>query len=167
MDILSHALYGYAITLRKSKFALAAFFGALPDLFAFTIPFIIGVFSGGFVRDGRPIFGDYVSFLYSISHSLVIAAVVFVIIYAFKKKVYIWMLGWPLHILLDIPTHSKEFFATPFLFPISDFRFDGIPWSTSYIFFPNWILIAIIYIYLFRKEIKMFFKNLTKKTISN
>lgn len=164
MDIVSHALWGYAITLRKSKFLLAALFGALPDLFAFTIPFIFNLFNGGFDHHNIPVFGEYVNVLYSISHSLFIAILVFAIIYAIRKKVYIWMLGWPLHILIDIPTHSLEFFATPFLFPISDLRFDGIPWSNPFIFFTNWTLIALFYTYLFRKELKSFFiKTLRKK----
>lgn len=160
MDTLSHALWGYAVTLRKAKFGLAAFFGAFPDLFAFTLPFTIGILNGGLKSHGPPNFPDYIGFLYSLSHSLVICALVFAIIYAFKKKIYLWMIGWPLHILMDIPTHEKAFFATPFLYPLSNFTVDGIRWSNPYIFSINWILLFGVYAYLFRKEIKNVF---TKK----
>lgn len=55
------------------------------------------------------------------------------------------MLAWPLHILVDIPTHSERFFPTPFLWPLSDFHVDGHPWSDPRIFIPNVILIAGLY----------------------
>jgi hypothetical protein len=40
------------------------------------------------------------------------------------------MLGWLLHIAIDIPTHSFRYYATRFLWPVSDFRIDGIAWRT-------------------------------------
>jgi len=160
MDTLSHALWGYVATQRKAKFWKAAFFGAFPDLFAFTIPFVMMVFAGGMFTRHRPNFPEYISTLYNISHSLIICALVFGIIYAFRKKLYIWMIGWPLHILMDIPTHEKEFFPTLFLYPFSNFVVDGIRWSNPYIFFTNWGLLIILYGYLFRKEIKVFWKKI-------
>lgn len=157
MDTLLHALWGFAITNRKANFWLAGFFGALPDLFSFTIPIILGIFYGGqfWTSDS-----EYIRILYNISHSLVVCIFVFLIVYAFKRKVYLFMLGWPFHILIDIPTHEKGFYATEFLYPISNFSFDGIRWSNPYIFFGNWILLLVFYAYLFRKEIKYEFKKI-------
>ena len=57
------------------------------------------------------------------------------------------MLAWPFHILLDFPFHSKEYFPTKLLYPLTDFSFDGIPWSNPEIWFPNISGIIILFIY--------------------
>jgi membrane-bound metal-dependent hydrolase YbcI (DUF457 family) len=59
------------------------------------------------------------------------------------------MLAWPLHILVDIPTHSSQFFPTPFLWPVSDFYINGVSWGQPIIFIPNAILIVCLYVYYF------------------
>ena len=43
-------------------------------------------------------------------------------------------IAWPFHIILDFFTHSIEYFPTPILWPISDYKFDGIPWSNKLCF---------------------------------
>jgi hypothetical protein len=60
------------------------------------------------------------------------------------------MLGWALHILIDIPTHSLRFFATPFLWPLSDYRFNGISWGNRWFMLANYTALAIVYILLWR-----------------
>lgn len=168
MDTISHGLYSVFLVkgvFNKGKLWLAFLFGILPDIIPFGIPFITMIFSGlSFSRDNPSQFiPSYTNALYNFTHSLVIAFVIFGLIYLIKKKVYVWMLGWPLHILVDIPTHSGDFFPTPFLYPISNFTINGIGWGNPYIFFPNWILIAILAIIVFNKEIKEFFKKQRKK----
>ena len=44
-------------------------------------------------------------------------------------------------------THSVEFFPTPIFWPLSNYRFDGIPWSNIYVFTTNIILIFLIFFY--------------------
>ena len=44
------------------------------------------------------------------------------------RRPVIGMLGWLLHILIDVPTHSKAYYATKIFWPLSDWGFDGIPW---------------------------------------
>ena len=56
------------------------------------------------------------------------------------------MLAWPFHVLLDFPFHSIKYFPTPILWPISDYKFDGIPWSNPYIWFSNIAGIILLYI---------------------
>jgi membrane-bound metal-dependent hydrolase YbcI (DUF457 family) len=168
MDKLSHALWGYAATGRKSKFWLAAFFGAFPDLFAFTVPFTLAILTGNFSREGHHVFfPEFIRTLYNISHSILICALVFGIIYTFRKKIYLFMIGWPLHILLDIPTHEAEFYPTQFLYPLSTISVDGIRWSTPWIFITNWVLLALVYGYLFRIEIKNLFVKKKKSKKKN
>lgn len=131
---------------------MAFLWGVLPDLFAFTIPFTAGIL--GFREIPRPdiegsgpsvIHGTYIYQLYQISHSLLIFAIVFGLVWYFRKRPYIPMLAWPLHILVDIPTHTTRFFSTPFLWPFPHPHVNGIPWSDSAIFIPNIILLAVLY----------------------
>jgi membrane-bound metal-dependent hydrolase YbcI (DUF457 family) len=167
MDTLSHGLWAIVLVkglFKKVNLWLAFLFGVLPDVIPFGIPFMTMILSGA-KPSGDPSsfhFPSYVQPLYSITHSLIIAVFVFLLIYLITKKAYVWMLGWPLHILVDIPTHSKEFFPTPLFYPISNFAVDGVNWGNPYIFFPNWILLITLLIFVFRKEIKMLFGKIKK-----
>jgi hypothetical protein len=39
-----------------------------------------------------------------------------------------WAMAWALHILVDIPTHSRQHWAPQFLWPLSDITVDGVSW---------------------------------------
>jgi hypothetical protein len=54
-------------------------------------------------------------------------------------------LAWLGHILVDIPTHSKRFFPTPFLWPISDYKVDGISWGVRWFMLANYGSLAAAY----------------------
>lgn len=158
MDILSHGLYGGVAFGRNSRrnYLTAFFFGIGPDLFSFGIFFLVRIIGYGQVSMGKPDIASipkYVHSLYDFTHSFVPYAVFFAILWFLGKKTFAYLtLGWPLHILVDMPVHSLEFFPTPFLWPISDIRIDGIPWSNPYIFFPNVIFIVVIYSYWYLKR---------------
>ena len=65
-------------------------------------------------------------FLYNISHSLVIWLSLFLI---FRKK---YLLAPILGIIMDIILHSKDRWLGPaFLYPFSEYRFDGIHWNSK------------------------------------
>lgn len=157
MDIVSHGLWGGLAFGRKNRrsFWIAFFCGIAPDLFSFGIfsaMNILGLVSGPDWSNGPPdprSIPDYVYHLYNMTHSLVMFAVVFLVVWAIRKKPLYELFAWPLHILMDIPTHSTQFFPTPFLWPFVDYRVDGIPWSHPYIFFPNWIFLILLYLYFF------------------
>jgi hypothetical protein len=138
-----------------------AFFGVFPDLFAFTIPFTLRfyniLFSGNPVssffmnphREGERVVAggfDLAHNLYQYSHSLVIFTVVFVLVWAFYKRPRYELLGWGLHILIDIPSHVLAFYPTPFLFPISDYRFPyGIQWSNYWYMVINYGALLLVW----------------------
>ena len=65
------------------------------------------------------------------------------------------MLAWPVHIIVDLLTHSVEFFPTPIFWPLSDYRFDGVPWSNIYVFITNIILIFLIFFYRWKINSKI------------
>ncbi len=39
--------------------------------------------------------------------------------------------AWSLHILIDLPTHSRRRWAPQFLWPLSTFTFDGVSWAEA------------------------------------
>ena len=162
MDTLSHALWGKGVFGYRGKPYWSLFFGALPDLFSFGIYTIITLLlKPKSMQYGKPVFENdhYIHTLYGYTHSLFIAIICISIVYFFLNKNFAFaMLAWPLHILLDFPFHTVEYFPTPILFPLGEFwpildiRFDGISWSKSYIWFSN--LAGLIILYLYRYLIK-------------
>mgnify|MGYP003393056124 CR=1 FL=1 len=161
MDILSHGLYGGVAFGKKSKkdYLIAFLFGVGPDLFSFGLFFvlaILGFYESPFGKMEPPdptLIPRYVHSLYDVTHSLVIYGIFFALLWFLGKKSFAKLtLGWPLHILVDIPTHSSAFFPTPFLWPVSRFYVDGIPWSNPYIFFPNAVVILVLYLYWYFKK---------------
>ena len=154
MDTLSHALWGKGLFGYRKYRWYSFLFGALPDLFSFGIYFIHSVFFSSSPLMGRPTrseIPEWVYSLYDISHSLVIASIFIFIAYKINKEFAFPMLAWPAHIILDFFTHSIEFFPTPILWPISDFKFDGIPWSNPIVFFANVICIFFLFVYRRKK----------------
>ncbi len=161
MDIFAHFFWTYALFHKTKKPWLAALFGIVPDLLSFGMLFVINIFTGKFF--GRPELSSVPSFVtksYNFTHSLIIFSIILLIIYLITKKVYIFLLGWPLHILLDIPSHTNKFFPTPFLFPISGYTFSGVSWANPIFMIINYSLLIIIYIIIFRKQIKTFIKKI-------
>ena len=124
----------------------------MPDIFSFGPYFVLmllGLYPMEDHSHGQPSMAsipDFVHVMYQVTHSLVIYAVVIAILVLLGRRAWVWLtLGWPLHILVDMPTHTQEFFSTPFLWPLSDFSFNGISWSNPWIFIPNVIVLAGIY----------------------
>jgi hypothetical protein len=167
MDILAHMLwanYGARAGNKKLKkknkplinLPWVTFWGVFPDLFAFGIPITLGIFQaigkGSFVF-GRPDMFGLPATLYNYSHSLVLWAVVFIIVWISSKRPRLELFGWALHILIDIPSHAATFYPTPFLFPLSEYRFThGIPWSNPWYMVINYTLLLFVSIYFFRKK---------------
>ena len=152
MDTFSHTLWGKGLFGYRKYGKWALLFGALPDLLSFGLYFIVRFITQGVNMEfGKPALEsipDWVFIMYDISHSWVIAFLFIIIFLQINKEICFPMLAWPFHILLDFPFHSKEYFPTPILWPISDYRFDGIPWSNPYIWIGN--IACIIVLFLFR-----------------
>lgn len=153
MDIFSHGLWGgIAFGRANPKQYWSAFaFGIAPDALSFGLLFVQNMLGSGVRPDfsgGAPdpsLIPGYIHDLYNITHSLLIAAAVIGIVWLARRTLPLVMLAWPLHILVDIPTHGAAFFPTPYLWPLANLPVDGIPWSHWYIFYPNLILLAAAY----------------------
>ena len=139
-----------------------------PDLFAFTIMFswLIWGLAFGHLKfadlpgpqsvepspaNTLPIF-RFTRLLYGLSHSAVIFILVFALVWLMQKKP-VWELGaWLLHIFIDVPTHTYRFYSTPFLWPISEWKFDGFSWGTPWFMVVNYSAIIIVYFLLRRRK---------------
>ena len=163
MDILSHGLWG-GIALGRSNrrsFWTAFGFGIAPDLFSFGLVFASGLLLHGFEffrgmghpPDAAQI-PAYVHHLYNVTHSLVVFAAVFGLVWLLRGKPLLEMGAWGLHLVMDIFTHSDAFFPTPFLWPVSNAHFDGLPWVNPLIYIPNVLLLAVLYAWFFLKRKK-------------
>lgn len=151
MDILSHGLWIYALYFRTRHRFSATIFAVLPDLISFGPHLIYSLFFTGF-KFGRPhLIPEYVAVGYNFTHSLVMFFIVFGIFYFITREIYWPLGGWLLHILIDIPTHTKEFFPTPFLWPLSEYKVSAIAWSDPMFMIINYGLLSVLYIYLFTK----------------
>ncbi len=167
MDIFAHGLWagaGGAAANLKLKTRLrpleAAAWGMFPDVFAFLPiaavvlwlrrpgePIGPGLLFHGPQRDLLPRFLRPEA-LYQFSHSLLVFLAVFLVARLLLRRPLLAMLGWPLHILMDIPTHGGGVYRTPFLWPLSSYRFSGIWWSRPWFMILNYSLIASAYIAL-------------------
>ena len=179
MDIVSHGLWAgaayRALNLRREKpfnVWLAAAWGVFPDLFAFTIPFLWlfwHLFSGDFnlsdlprpheaepvKPDTMPIF-QLASMFYNFSHSAVIFFLVVGAVYLILRRPLWEMGGWLLHIIMDIPTHTYQFFPTPFLWPISGREFNGFSWATPWFLILNYSTLLLAYILLRKRPFRKY-----------
>jgi len=158
MDIVSHGLWGGIALGRASRrsFWTAFLIGTAPDLFSFGLVFANGLLAHGldFLNGlGHPpdpsLIPTYVHTLYNATHSLVVFVAVFVLVWIVRRKPFMELGAWGLHIAVDIFTHSEAFFPTPFLWPLSEARVNGVPWSDPLIFFPNVLLLVALYAWYF------------------
>jgi membrane-bound metal-dependent hydrolase YbcI (DUF457 family) len=161
MDVFAHVLWTNAVFYKKYKHNkreryIAAFFGVLPDLLSFTPVFFFFLVSGfRFTPEALLSSSNwavrYAQESYNFTHSLVIFAALFLLVTLLRKgKVYWPMLGWALHIGIDIFTHHN-FYETPFLFPLSSFRNNfSISWGQPVFMLLNYASIALVYACILR-----------------
>lgn len=154
MDVLAHVLWSWAILRKSGKFWLVALSSLLPDLFAFGPHLVASLFNGdlGFGKPELHTIPSYVFSAYHFTHSLVICIVVLLLIRFIRKEIPLWILGWPIHILIDIPTHSGQFFPTPFLWPVSEYYFNGISWGTPWFMILNYSFLVVAYVWLYTQN---------------
>ena len=154
MDTFSHALWGSGLFGFRGYKKWALFWGAAPDLFSFGILLLIRMVSLE-LSLGRPSLDSIPGWVftnYDISHSFVSAFIVIAMVWRVNKTFAFAMLGWPFHICLDFPFHSKEFFPTKLFWPLSDFSFDGIPWNRPEIWYPNVAGIIVLFIWRYKQK---------------
>lgn len=161
MDIIAHALWTTAAATtgrqrlhRRIHLGWAAFWGIFPDLFSFTIPAVVRIWwyatgtTQSLLPDAHgPKHFQFVWQLYHFSHSLLVFAVVFGVVWWLARRPVLELLGWGLHILIDIVTH-QGIFAIHFLWPLSSYGFDGIHWESPWFLTMNYGLLIAVFLWM-------------------
>jgi hypothetical protein len=164
LDVFAHALWSTAggIAARRKlhwriQLGWLAAWSVLPDLVVFTIPAAIriGRFLTGasktLLPDGSGPRFDWAFGIYNVTHSLVVWAVCFGALWLVARRPMLELLGWALHIVTDIFTHTG-IFAIKFLWPLSAVHVYGIRWETP------WFL-ALTYAALAAVSLMLWIKN--------
>lgn len=81
-------------------------------------------------------------------HSVIIAGFVSLVAWLALGRFLIPLFGWWSHILIDIPTHSANFYPSPVLYPITQSGFDGVAWNTPWFVAINYSALLIAGLYL-------------------
>jgi LexA-binding, inner membrane-associated putative hydrolase len=170
MDIVAHSLWvGIAMTawrrhrtLPSVTIAATVGLAALPDLLHLLPIVAWWLFGGGSfavllayanaVPGQEPWLPPLVALLshhlHCIMHSAFVAGFVTLVVWGLRRAPWIPLLGWWSHIVVDVFTHSADYYATPVLYPFTERGFDGIAWNTPWFLALNYSALAAASLWL-------------------
>lgn len=174
MDIVAHALWtgaGLGFARRRVAMSGAVVAGTivasvLPDvvhLFPLLAWWAVGDGSPGVIMSYAaavpssepylpPLVSGVAHHLHCNFHSAVIAGVVTAFVRAIPRRLWPLLAGWWSHIVIDVFTHSAEFYAVPVLYPFTQAGFDGIAWNTPWFMVANYSALVIAWAWLYRSR---------------
>ena len=178
MDILAHALWAGAgtayvarrIPISRPVAAATVALAVLPDIVQM-LPLIPWAVAGGgtlaqlhafaLAVPGQepalpPLVALFSHHLHCIMHSAVVAAIVTLLLWLPRRRFWIPLAGWWSHIVIDVFTHSADYYAVPVLYPFSERGFDGLAWNTPWFLALNYAALAatILWLALTRRRSK-------------
>jgi hypothetical protein len=174
MDILAHALWaGIGVTLARRRWkitprtaAITVGLAALPDVMHLLPIILWWLFGDGSfavlkaysvaVPGQEPALPPVVNLsshhLHCIMHSAIVASAVTAVFWGVARSLWIPLLGWWSHIVIDVFTHSASFYPVPVLYPITERGFDGLAWNTPWFMALNYIALAMTVLWLLRNR---------------
>jgi len=160
VDIVAHTLWvgaGLALARRRRPIAtrtvtLTLALAALPD-----IPHLLPVIGWWLLGDGTfaalraaaiavpgqeamlpPLVTAWSWHLHCVMHSAVVAGTVTLGLWALRRELWLPLLGWWSHIVIDVLTHSAVYYPAPVFYPFSQRGFDGLAWNTPWFLVLNY-----------------------------
>ncbi len=170
MDIVAHTLWAAAGAtvihrrrpLTRSTVLVTLVLAALPDVVQ-----LLPIASWGLFGDGSfdalrgyavavpgeepvlpPLVGLLSHHLHCVMHSAPIAGLVALALWWVRGAFWIPLLGWWSHIVIDVFTHSADYYAAPVLYPFTERGFDGIAWNTPWFMTLNYVVLALTGLWL-------------------
>ncbi|MFB3825432.1 MAG: hypothetical protein ACE15B_01640 [Bryobacteraceae bacterium] len=157
MEIVAHGLWAAAAAIAvknsarpKLRPGWTVWWGVFPDVLAFGPSILAGIWFWLQGARGHDLHVHLGVPLYPMAHSLIVFALAAAIASILARRIVYEMLGWLLHVAIDIPTHSMRYYATRFLWPLSDIRVDGIAWWTPWFWITTYAALAVVYFLLWR-----------------
>jgi len=95
-----------------------------------------------------PLVGLLSHHLHCVMHSAPIAGLVTLAVWAVRRTLWIPLLGWWSHIVIDVFTHSADYYAVPVLYPFTERGFDRIAWNTPWSMALNYVVLALTGLWL-------------------
>jgi LexA-binding, inner membrane-associated putative hydrolase len=77
-----------------------------------------------------------------VMHSAPVAVLVTALVWVASRSFWLPLLGWWSHIVIDVFTHSADYYAVPVLYPFTERGFDGIAWTTPWFMALNYAALA-------------------------
>ena len=176
MDILAHALWvGVGLSLARRRWIVptrtlvaTVVLATLPDIFHL-LPiagwWVLGDGSLDALRayaiavPGQepalpPLVEMWSHRLHCIAHSAIVAGAVTLLVWAARRSLWIPLLGWWSHIVIDVFTHSADYYPSPVLYPITERGFDGLAWNTPWFMFLNYSVLGATGLWLWHSRKK-------------
>ncbi len=172
MDIVAHTLWagagmaalGRRVPVAPRTIAAAMALAALPDLlhllpiaawWLFGKGSASAVLAHAFPVPGQlpalpPLVAAWSYHLHCTLHSALVAGAVTLLSWAVLRSLWLPLLGWWSHLVIDVFTHSAAFFSTPILYPFSERGFDGLAWNTPWFMALNYLALATVAGWLWR-----------------
>jgi hypothetical protein len=81
-------------------------------------------------------------------HSAIVAGSVTMLLWKILGRFWIPLLGWWSHVVIDVFTHSAEYYASPVFYPITQRGFDGLAWNTPWFMVVNYLSLGLCALWL-------------------
>ncbi len=165
MDIVAHTLWAGLGTawiaqrrpLKRATIAATIVLAAMPDVIQM-LPVLAWWISGGSwaavqafavaMPGQEPLLPEGVNWwshtIHCIAHSAVIATAATLLLWAWLRIFWLPLFGWWSHIVIDVFTHSADYYASPVLYPFTERGFDGIAWITPWFMVLNYLAILMV-----------------------